>query len=125
MAMIVVPSGSSSENTTITKKEVVFLDPQLNSFADGADTGTLSYSNPSGATNAKVIIILGEIEVVSGTIRIDNGTDYYEQSVASGIAAKRLEFNNIPASFLSSFTIKNMTGMALASSENSLTIMGI
>ena len=102
----------------------VFLaDAGLNSLASGSSTGSLSYAAPSGSSTTKVVVILGDITMgSSGTLSIDDGTSSYDMAVDSGGGARRIEFDSIPSSALSSFVITNSLGVALAGSGNSVAI---
>jgi hypothetical protein len=87
-------------------------------------TSTHTYAAPSGSSAAKVIIILGNITLASsGTLTLTNGSDVYYVTVEVGSGARKIELNNIPSSFLTSFYITNTLGITLASSGNSLSIL--
>lgn len=117
------PDGCQTINITTNWGVQEVANSSLNSLANGADLSGLVYDNISGATNAKVII---EIQKVTPTgspnIQIDDGTSYYEVSVDTSASAKRVEFNDIPASFLANFKIFNNLGVAFPASGNTCTI---
>ena len=52
-------------------------------------------------------------------------TDVYEMVIPSGTDQKRIEFNNIPIAFVSSFQVENQTGTTFASSGNSIIVQGL
>lgn len=120
-----IPALGSEAVNMLSGDGILLLDAtSLNSLAHGGTSSSFSYLNPTGASNCRVIIILEKINVTTGGgIQIDNGTNYYQLMVPTGNSSKRIEFLNIPASFLSSFVINNETGVALAASGNSITIV--
>jgi len=114
-------SGASNINTNFGVQQVA--DSVLNSLENRGSVSGLTYENASGATNAKVVITLQTITPTSGAnIQIDDGTNYYEMAVDTTASAKRIEFWDIPASFLASFTIINNLGVAFPVSGNTCTI---
>jgi hypothetical protein len=118
-----LPTGSVANNITTGYGIQKVADAALNSLADGSTLSGLTYENAAGATNAKVEIILQSITPgVGANIQLDNGTDYYEMAIDTTSSAKKLEFIDIPATFLSSFSIINNTGVALASGGNTCII---
>jgi hypothetical protein len=118
-----LPTGSVANNITTGYGIQKVADAALNSLADGSTLSGLTYENAAGATNAKVEIILQKITPTSGAnIQIDNGTDYYEMAIDTTTSAKKLEFLDIPATFLSSFSIINNLGVAFPVSGNTCTI---
>lgn len=129
-----MPSGGASQNanpigcqsinfnSNYGTQEVASV--SLNSLANGGDISGLVYSNLAGRTNAKVVIILQSISPtgMNPNIQIDNGTSYYEVTVDTNSSAKRVEFVDIPATFLANFKIFNNTGVALAAGGNTCTV---
>jgi hypothetical protein len=121
--IVSLPTGSVANNITTGYGIQKVADAALNSLANGSTLSGLSYENAAGATNAKVEIVLQKITPTSGAnIQLDNGTDYYEMAIDTTTSAKKLEFLDIPATFLSSFSIINNSGVALASGGNTITI---
>jgi hypothetical protein len=120
---ITLPTGSVANNITTGYGIQKVADAALNSLANGSTLSGLTYENAAGATNAKVEIVLQKITPgVGANIQLDNGTDYYEMAIDTTTSAKKLEFIDIPATFLSSFSIINNTGVALASGGNTCII---
>lgn len=116
-------TGSESRNITTNYGVQQVADGVLNSLANGANVSGLVYDNASGATNAKVVITLQKVTPTAGAnIQIDNGTSYYQIDVGTSSSAKRLEFWDIPATFLANFKIYNNLGVALAASGNTCVI---
>ena len=117
------PDGCQTINITTNWGIQEVANVSLNSLANGGNVSGLIYSNIAGATNARVVI---EIQKVTPTgspnIQIDDGTSYYEVSVDTTSSAKRVEFNDIPASFLANFKIFNNLGVAFPASGNTCTI---
>lgn len=95
----------------------------LNSIANGGSSATLSYTNTYSATNADVIIELAPITPTgSPQVKISDGTTEYYLDISTTYSEKNIIFADIPTSFLSSFTVKNNTGVSFASSNNFITI---
>lgn len=117
------PDGCQTINITTNYGVQQVANISLNSLANGDNVSGLVYSNLAGATNARVVI---EIQKVTPTgspnIQIDDGTSYYEVTVDTTASAKRVEFNDIPASFLANFKIFNNLGVAFPASGNTCTI---
>lgn len=122
-AININPDGCQTINITTNWGVQEVANVSLNSLANGGNVSGLVYDNIAGATNAKVII---EIQKVTPTgspnIQIDDGTSYYEVSVDTTASAKRVEFNDIPASFLANFKIFNNLGVAFPASGNTCTV---
>lgn len=96
---------------------------QLDGLANGASTPTLSYSNPKSVANATLFLRLDTLTpTAGGKILISNGTVGYEMALSTASTYRELIFNNIPTSFLSSFTITNNSGVALAPNGNFATV---
>ncbi len=118
-----IPAGSVANNITTGFGIQKVADIVLDSLADGASVSDLTYENAAGATNAKVEIILQKITPgVGANIQIDNGTNYYQISIDTTSSAKKIEFLDIPATFLTNFSIINNTGIALASGGNTCVV---
>lgn len=99
----------------------------LNSLLNNSQSTTYAVTNVGSSTLVKVIIILGEISP-SGTtpkMLITNGTTTYELTLSSNTSEKRLEFNNISSLFVGEFYVVNQTGVSLASSGNSIVVVGL
>lgn len=108
-------SGFGSEDVVGTK---------LNGLTPGMSISGLTYGNSAGATYVKVVIILQTITPsgMSPNVQIDNGTTYYELAVDTSTSAKRLEFVNIPASFVTNFSIYNNTNATFKDFGNTCVI---
>jgi hypothetical protein len=120
---ISLPTGSVANNITTGYGIQKVADAALNSLADGYGVSGLSYQNAAGATNAKVEIILQKITPSAGAnIQIDDGTNFYQISIDTTSSAKKIEFLDIPATFLTNFSIINNTGVALASAGNTCVV---
>lgn len=120
------PTGTQTINISTDYGTEIVANSALNSLANGANISGLSYSNISGATNAKVVIIIQKVSPTgSPNIQIDNGTSYYEVSVDTSTSAKRVEFNDIPVSFLANFKIFNNLGVAFPSSGNTCIVYSV
>jgi hypothetical protein len=98
----------------------------LNGLANGNVSSVLASSNVGTSRFVKVIVILGEIAPTAGArAEITDGTTAYELSVPTGLSEKRLEFNQIPEAFVNAFSVRNLTGVSLASSGNSIVVVGL
>ena len=96
----------------------------LDSLAHTSNSTTLAVTNVGSSAFVKIVIILKEI-TPSGTpkVCISDATTTYELSMPLTTSEKRLEFNNIPSGFVSSFYVKNNTGTSLASYGNSIVVI--
>lgn len=119
-----IPIGSQALNITTGYGMEEVANVSLNGLANGGDVSGLVYSNTPGTMYAKVIIVLQSLSPtgMNPNVQIDNGTNYYELPVDTTTSAKRLEFIDIPTSFLTSFTIFNNTGVAFAAAGNTCTV---
>lgn len=99
----------------------------LDNLIDGGTSTTLQVSNTGSSNYVKVIIILNEITPfgLAPSITIDDGVNSYTVDVDTTTAKKRIEFNNIPAAFVSNFTVTNNLGVTLASYGNSVLVVGL
>jgi len=98
----------------------------LNGLANGTSSSTLTCSNVGTSRFVRIIVILGQISVGSGaTVSVSDGVTSYELTLPPTTSEKRLEFNNIPSSFVSSFYVQNNTGTTLASWGNSIVVVGL
>lgn len=99
----------------------------LNGLANGATSSTLNVANVGTSNFVKVIVILGEITPVglAPSVFINSGLESYELAVGTTTAKKRLEFNQILAAFVNAFTVTNNLGVPLASSGNSVVVVGL
>ncbi len=114
------PVGSAE--TTIEKPypAEVITSTLINSLANNTESSAFSYSNKANKTYATVDVILAPISP-TGTpaIQIISGSEGYEMTITTTAStARRVRFIDIPATFLSSFTVKNITGVAFSSSNN-------
>lgn len=117
--VITVPAGSEAGSFLVVTAPETVASTSLNSLANGSSVSSLTYSNPTSASHVIIYVVLASLTPTSGgKIKIDNGTDAYELEVSTTTAPKHIKFNNIPAAFISSFTVTNNTGVALASSGN-------
>lgn len=124
VTVVEAPAGYSESALTNAIDSIVAAFTQLNSLANNTETTAITYSNPSGQTYATVDVFLNKI-TPTGTpkIQIISGTDGYELSVSTTAnVRRRVRFVDIPATFLFSFTVKNNTGVALASAGNTVVI---
>jgi hypothetical protein len=112
---------------TFEDLETYILDGNLlNSLASGATSNSFLYPNTSNKF-VKVIIILGSFNPIAITpkIKLKKNTNVYEVIIPTGNDQKRIEFNNIPITFVDSFQVENQTGNDFASYGNSILIQGL
>jgi hypothetical protein len=96
----------------------------LNDLANTQLSDELVVSNVGDSNFVRVVILLGEITPTGApTIVITDNIVAYEQSVPTTTSEKRLVFDNIPNSFVSSFYVQNNTGVSLASWGNSIIVI--
>jgi hypothetical protein len=95
----------------------------LDSLANGSTSSSFVVSNVGTSTFVRINVLLGEFQPSSGgKVIISDGTTAYQLEVGNFLSEKRVEFNNIPASFVSSFTVKNSTGVTFPSYGNSIVV---
>ena len=96
----------------------------LNDLANTQLSDDLIVSNVGDSDFVRLVILLGEITPIgTPTIVLTNDTVGYELSVPTTTSEKRLVFDNIPSSFVSSFYVQNNTGVTLASWGNSIIVI--
>jgi hypothetical protein len=96
----------------------------LNGLINTQQSSALNVANVGNSNFVRIVILLGEITPIgTPTIVITDNTVAYEQSVPTTTSEKRLDFDNIPSSFVSSFYVQNNTGVTLASWGNSIIVI--
>lgn len=111
---------------SISLKTIYLLNGSLlNNLGNGASSTTFNVSNVGTSKYVKIVIILGEITPTAfmPSVSIFSGVTGYQLEIPLTTSEKRLQFNNIAASFVSSFTVKNDTGVSFASYGNSLMVI--
>jgi hypothetical protein len=118
------PTGSVETTINPTFGPEVVGSTALDALANSTESAALIYSNPSGKTYATVDILLNPISPTgTPSIQIISGSTVYELAISTTASiARKARFVDIPASFLSSFTVKNLSGVALAASGNYVVI---
>lgn len=124
MPMVSLPIGSEAVDIPSVQSSQSFDPAALDGLLSGGTSESFSYGNNSGALTAKVVLILGKLAPIgTPVVSLSDGVDQYDVSLSVTDSAKRVEWNDIPVSFLSSFQIINGTGVDFASSGNSLTVI--
>ena len=96
----------------------------LNSLANGSTSSSFVVPNVGTSTLVRIDVLLGEFQPSSGgKVIISDGITAYELEVSNVLSEKRVEFNNIPAAFVSSFTVKNSSGVSFPSYGNSVVVV--
>jgi hypothetical protein len=111
----------------LTDFETYLLDgTALDGLANGSSSTAFTYPNVGTSRFVRVVIILGEI-TPTGTpsVEIVSGLTAYSLSLSTATSEKRLEFNDVPKSFVNSFSIVNKTGVPFASFGNSVVVVGL
>lgn len=123
--IISLPAGSISNNISTCSSITHISASAINGLGDTQSTGSIVFSNPTSATTANLIIILSKLLPTGSpsSIAISNGTSQYVNQVSNTNSSKRIEFVDIPTSFLSSFTIKNQLGVSIQADENAIVII--
>lgn len=114
------PSGSCEISISPTFGPEVLASLELNALPNGAETQMMAYGNKSGQPFAKVEVILNPITPTgSASVQLIGDTGGYEMPISSSDhGARKVVFVDIPASFLSGFSVKNNTGAAFAFAGN-------
>lgn len=99
----------------------------LNGLVNGNSSSTLVVSNTGSSNYVKIIVILNEVTPfgLSPDITISDGTNSYSVTVDTTTAKKRIEFNQIPATFVNAFAIVNNLGVTLPTYGNSVLVVGL
>jgi len=96
----------------------------LDSLANSATSTSFAVSNIGSSRFARLVILLGEFQPnLNGKVSISDGTTAYELTLANTLSEKRLEFNELSDSFVSSFTVTNSTGVTFPSYGNSIVVV--
>lgn len=101
---------------------------QLDSLSSGnATTNYYSITNTGSSDYVKIIVILNSFtpSAPSPAVAFNDGTNNYSVSISSTTSNKRIELNDIPASFVSSFQVENQTGTSFASFGNSILVVNL
>lgn len=98
----------------------------LNGLANGAETSAIVVNNIGDSSFVKIILVLDEITptAIAPKVVVYSGASGYSLSLSTISSAKRLEFLNIPASFVASFKVINQTGVSFPASKNSILVVG-
>lgn len=123
--VITLPAGSTSNNISTTGSLEYVSASIINGLADAQSTSSITFSNSTSATTANLIIMLKKLTPTGSpsSIAISNGTSQYVNEVSNTNSDKRIEFVNIPTTFLASFTIKNQLGVSIQADGNSIIII--
>lgn len=96
----------------------------LDSLADGATSSAFTVTDVGNSLFVRIIILIAEFQPTSGAkIVVSDGATAYEINVPTTLSEKRIEFNNLAADFVSSFTVTNSTGAAFPSYGNSIVVV--
>jgi hypothetical protein len=120
----IAPTGSGEVAITPSFGPELLGHSNLNGLANSTESSTMVYSNSSGQTYATVDVFLNPISP-TGTpkIQLISGSTGYELTISTTASiARRVRFVDIPASFLASFSIKNNSGVAFATSGNMVVV---
>jgi hypothetical protein len=111
----------------LTDFETYLLDGMaLDGLADGSSSTAFAYPNVGTSRFVRVVVILGEITPMgTPSVEIVSGLTAYTLSLSTATSEKRIEFNDIPESFVNSFQVRNSTGVPFASSGNSVVVVGL
>lgn len=123
----ILPEGSIATDVATNYAGQTLNGNVLDGLADGVSSESLSFTNLSGATNAKVIVLLQTFDPVAASpiVSITDGVSQYDLPVSGANSAKRLEWNNIPVSFLTSFAVVNSTGTTFPAAGNVIHVLPI
>lgn len=125
LTVLTLPEGSIANNISTTLGVAPISADIINGLLDAATSSAISISNSTSATNGKLIICLGSFTPASATpkITISDSTNSYSISITTGASPRRIQFNNIPMTFLANFTIINETGSTLPTQDNYLYVV--
>jgi len=118
------PTGSIETIIAPTFGPMVVGSSNLDNLEHVQESSIMTFANEGNALFVHIIILLNPITPVeNGTIQIIHEGQGYELPLSStSSAARQLEFFNIPASFVTSFVVKNCAGVNLAASGNQVIV---
>lgn len=109
-------------------QEAFLLDGTLlNSLNSGSSSTAFNFTETGTSTHVKIILLLNTISpsAPTPTIVFKNNATSYSVNISTATDVKRIELNNIPASFVSSFQVENQTGTSFASYGNSILVVNL
>lgn len=118
------PIGSSEFQISPTFGPETIATIELDGLENEGTTRNFIYDNKSQQPFCIVEIVINPIAPISpASIHIVNETAGYEMGLdCSWVGARCVRFVDIPSAFLSSFAVRNKTGVPLASSGNYIVI---
>jgi hypothetical protein len=118
---IELPGGSTTTDVAAPTSNTPISAAIINGLVAGGETTPITIAAPGPV---KVILFLDTVTPVNvpSTVILSNGTSSYTIQVSNTTSAKRIEFNNIPAAFVASFTILNNLGVSFPANNNSISI---
>jgi hypothetical protein len=127
LTVLTLPEGSTANNISSVLGVAPISSSTIDGLLSAASSVSISVSNSTSATNGKLIICLGAFTPVSATpkITLSDSTNTYSITITTGSSARRIEFNDIPMTFLANFTIINETGSTLPAEGNYLYVVPV
>lgn len=118
------PIGSAENIITPTFGPLVVGSQNLDMLEHNAQSSEMTFANEGNATLVTVIILLNPITPTgNASIQIINNMQGYELSLSpTENVARQLRFVDIPASFVTSFVVKNCSGAPFAASGNQVIV---
>lgn len=118
------PQGSTETIIAPTFGPMVVGSTILDALEHNKKSASMVFANEGNAPFVSITILLNPISPSqNATIQIIHETQGYELSLSSvSNFARQLQFVDIPASFVTSFVVKNCTGVSLAASGNQVIV---
>ena len=109
-------------------QEAFLLDGSLlDTLSSGSSSTAYNFTETGTSTHVKIILLLNTItpSALAPAIIFKNNSTSYSITISTATDIKRIELNNIPASFVSSFQVENQTGTSFASFGNSILVVNL
>lgn len=109
-------------------QEAFLLDGEvLNNLNSGSSSTAFNFTETGTSNHVKIILLLNTISPSNPapTVVFKNNATSYSVNISTATDIKRIELNNIPASFVSSFQVENQTGTSFASYGNSILVVNL
>ena len=120
----VAPVGSVETIITPAFGPMVVGGSNLNGLENGQQSSEMIFANKGDAKFVTILVLLNLISpTANGAIQIIHNTQGYELHLSPiNNVARQLQFVNVPASFASSFVVRNCSGVTLASAGNQVIV---
>ena len=109
-------------------QEAFLLDGSLlDTLSSGSSSTAFNFTETGTSNHVKIILLLNTITPSNPapSVVFKNNSTSYSVNISTATDIKRIELNNIPASFVSSFQVENQTGTSFSSYGNSILVVNL